>query len=98
MRESRRKYLHFSNIKNRASRKISSGIVELIASILILFPRTTFLGALLALDTIIGAIISYLFVLEIEVNNDGGLLFILASIMFACSLYLILINKIKISD
>ncbi|UUW08427.1 DoxX family protein [Flavobacterium plurextorum] len=78
--------------------RISSGVVELIASILILIPRTTLLGALLALGTMVGAIISHLFVLGIEVKNDGGLLFILASITFACSIYLILMNKNKIPD
>jgi uncharacterized membrane protein YphA (DoxX/SURF4 family) len=78
--------------------RIGSGIVELIASILILIPRTTLLGALMALGTMVGAIVSHLFVLGIAVKNDGGLLFILASITFACSLYLVLINKNKIPD
>ncbi len=77
--------------------RIGSGIVELIASILILMPRTTLLGALLAFGTMVGAIVSHLSVLGIAVKNDGGLLFILASITFACSLYLIFIDKDKIS-
>lgn len=78
--------------------RIGSGIVELIASILILIPRTTLIGALLALGTMVGAIASHFFFIGIEVKNDGGLLFILASITFACSLYLIIINKNKIPD
>ncbi|WP_310555013.1 DoxX family membrane protein [Flavobacterium sp.] len=78
--------------------RISSGVVELIASILILIPRTTLLGALLALGTMVGAIVSHLFVLGIEVKNDGGLLFILASITLVCSIYLIVINKSKVPD
>lgn len=78
--------------------RIGSGVVELIASILILIPRTTLLGAVMALGTMVGAIISHLFILGIEVKNDGGLLFILASITFACSIYLILMNKSKIPD
>lgn len=78
--------------------RISSGVVELIASILILIPRTTLLGALLALGTMAGAIVSHLFVLGIEVKNDGGTLFILALVTFSCSLYLILINKSKIPN
>jgi len=36
--------------------RIGSGVVELVASILILIPRTTLLGALLALGTMVGAI------------------------------------------
>jgi uncharacterized membrane protein YphA (DoxX/SURF4 family) len=78
--------------------RISSGVVELIASILILIPRTTLLGALMALGTMAGAIVSHLFVLGIEVKNDGGTLFILALITFSCCLYLIFINKNKIPD
>jgi uncharacterized membrane protein YphA (DoxX/SURF4 family) len=78
--------------------RISSGVVELIASILILIPRTTLLGALLAIGTMAGAIVSHIFVLGIEVKNDGGTLFILALITFSCCLYLILINKNKIPD
>lgn len=73
--------------------RIGSGIVELIASILILFPRTTLLGALLGLGTMLGAIFSHLFILGIEVKNDGGTLFILAIITFLCCLLLIYNQK-----
>ena len=78
--------------------RIGSGIGELIASILILIPRTTLLGALMALGTMFGAIVSHLTVLGIEVKGDGGLLFSLAITTFVCSLYLIYINKNKIPD
>jgi uncharacterized membrane protein YphA (DoxX/SURF4 family) len=54
--------------------RIGSGIIELVSSILILIPRTTLLGALLGLGVMIGAIVSHVFVLGIEVQNDGGTL------------------------
>ncbi|MBY0486571.1 MAG: DoxX family protein [Flavobacteriaceae bacterium] len=73
--------------------RIGSGVVELIASILILIPRTTFFGAILALGTMTGAIFSHLFILGIEVKNDGGTLFILAIITFLCCLLLIYNQK-----
>lgn len=76
--------------------RIGSGIVELIASILILIPRTTLLGAILGLGTMTGAILSHLTNLGIEVNNDGGTLFTLAIITFICCAILIFINKEKI--
>lgn len=76
--------------------RIGSGIVELIASTLILFPRTTLLGAIIGLGTMAGAILSHLTKLGIEVNNDGGTLFILAIITFTCCAVLIFINKEKI--
>ncbi|WP_298119667.1 DoxX family protein [Flavobacterium sp.] len=78
--------------------RIGSGIVELIASILILIPRTTLIGALLGLGTMAGAIFSHLFILGIEVKNDGGTLFILAIITFLCCLVLIYNQKDKISS
>lgn len=65
--------------------RIGSGIVELIASVLLLLPRTVTLGAILALGTISGAILSHLTKLGIVVQGDGGLLFGLAIVVFVCS-------------
>jgi len=88
----------FSTLGIEPFGRIGSGIVELIASILILIPRTTLLGALLGLGTMLGAIFSHLFILGIEVKNDGGTLFILAIITFLCCLLLIYNQKHKLSD
>jgi len=73
--------------------RIGSGIAELIAAILILIPRFTWLGAGLALGVIGGAIMSHLTVLGIVVMDDGGLLFILAIITAACSAVLLFLNR-----
>jgi hypothetical protein len=62
--------------------RIGSGIVELIASVLILLPSTVALGALLSVGLMAGAIGSHLAVLGIEIMGDGGLLFTLALIVF----------------
>lgn len=78
--------------------RIGSGVVELIASILILIPRTTLLGALLAMGTMMGALMSHLFVLGIEVQNDGGTLFTLGLITLICCLILVYHQKNKIPD
>jgi len=83
----------FSTLGMEPYGRIGSGIVELIASILILIPRTTLLGALLGLGTMFGAILSHLFVLGIVVQNDNGTLFILALITFLCCAILIYSNK-----
>ncbi|WP_339889295.1 DoxX family protein [uncultured Flavobacterium sp.] len=76
--------------------RIGSGIAELITSILILIPRTTLLGAILGLGIMIGAILSHLTKLGIEVNNDGGTLFTMAIIVFISCVVLIYVNKDKI--
>jgi uncharacterized membrane protein YphA (DoxX/SURF4 family) len=76
--------------------RIGSGIVELIASILLLIPRTSWLGALLALGTISGAIFFHLTKLGIEVQGDGGTLFIMALVVFATSLINVLLSRKQI--
>ncbi len=88
----------FSKLGIEPFGRIGSGVVELIASILILIPRTTLLGALLGFGTMLGAIFSHLFVLGIVVKNDGGELFTLAIIVLLCCTILILWNKNKIPD
>jgi uncharacterized membrane protein YphA (DoxX/SURF4 family) len=65
--------------------RIGSGVVELVASVLILVPSTVALGALLSAGVMSGAVISHLTVLGIEIMGDGGLLFALAVIVLACS-------------
>ncbi len=73
--------------------RIGSGVIELVAAILILIPRTTVFGALIAAGTMLGAILSHLFILGIEVKNDGGTLFILATVTFFCCIFLLFQNR-----
>lgn len=73
--------------------RIGSGIGELIASVLLLLPSTVWIGALLGLGIISGAIMAHLTQLGIVVQNDGGLLFILAIVVFICCGLLCLANK-----
>jgi hypothetical protein len=65
--------------------RYASGFTELIAALLLLFPRTPVIGALLAAGVMVGAIGSHLTKLGIVVQNDGGLLFALALIVFVCA-------------
>ncbi|MFV5694800.1 DoxX family protein [Flavobacterium sp. LB3P122] len=78
--------------------RIITGISELITAILILIPRTTLLGALLGCGIMVGAILSHLFVLGIEVEGDGGTLFALANITLLSCLTLIFLNKDKLPN
>ena len=72
------------------------GLFELIASALLFIPRTAWLGGLLGLGLMVGAIGMHLTLLGIEVMNDNGYLFLLAVIVFICSSYVTLINWNKI--
>lgn len=73
--------------------RYGSGVVELIASILFFVRGWTWLGAVLALGVISGAIVSHLTILGIVVQNDGGELFILALITWICSAIVLLIHR-----
>ena len=79
----------FSTIGMEPWGRIGSGIVELIAAILLLAKRTAWMGALLALGTICGALFFHLTSLGIEVQGDGGFLFILACVVFVSSLIIL---------
>lgn len=73
--------------------RIGSGVVELIAVVLLLLPATSSIGAALALGTISGAIFSHLTMLGIIVKDDGGLLFALAVTVFVLSAVILLIHR-----
>ena len=65
--------------------RIGIGIVELIASILLFPKKTTWLGALLSVGLMAGALFSHLTQLGIEVKNDGGTLFYMALLTWILS-------------
>jgi len=76
--------------------RIGSGIVELFAAIFLLINRTAWLGALLALGVICGALFFHFTTLGIEVQGDGGFLFILACTVFVASSIILWQERSKI--
>ena len=86
----------FSTLGAEPWGRIGSGVVELIAAILLLVPATTTVGAALALAVITGAIFSHLTVLGLEVQGDGGLLFSLAVTVFLASGLILLLRRAEI--
>jgi len=76
--------------------RLGTGVIELIASVLLLIPRTTWLGAGLGVATMTGAIFFHLTTLGIEVSDDGGQLFIYAVITFVSCLILLILNREKL--
>jgi len=83
----------FSKLGMEPYGRIGSGIIELVAATLILIPKTTWMGALLACGIMSGAILSHLFILGIAVENDGGLLFVLALIVLLSCIELINLSR-----
>jgi putative oxidoreductase len=75
----------FTQVGLEPNGRIGIGIMELIAAILILIPRTTWLGAGLTMGIIGGAVVMHLTKLGIAVNGDGGILFYTAVVTFILS-------------
>ena len=84
----------FSQVGLEPIGRIGIGILELMAAILILFPKTIWAGALLTVGIISGAIMMHLTQIGIEVHNDGGKLFYLAITVFILA-SIILYNQRK---
>jgi uncharacterized membrane protein YphA (DoxX/SURF4 family) len=82
----------FTEIGMEPYGRIGTGILELIASILILIPRFTGYGAILGLIMMTGALYFHLTKIGIYFNGDP-LLFIYAVITFVCCAILIFIYK-----
>ncbi|MGE0554210.1 MAG: DoxX family protein [Gemmatimonadales bacterium] len=68
----------FSALNAEPWGRIGSGVLEAIAVVLLLYPKTPAVGAVLALGLMAGAIGAHLTKLGIDVQGDGGTLFGLA--------------------
>jgi putative oxidoreductase len=73
--------------------RVGTGIIELVASILLLLPSTVFIGSLLGMGLMGGAILSHLTVIGIESKGDGGQLFMLAITVLLCCIITTIIHK-----
>lgn len=82
--------------------RIGTGTIELIAGILLLYPRTSVFGAILGAGTMFGAVVSHLFILGINIQyydknnmlvNDKGSLFLSALITLICCSIIIFQQK-----
>jgi hypothetical protein len=85
----------FSTLGAEPWGRIGSGIFELIASVLLLIPRTVTLGALMALAATGSAILLHLTRLGIALTavGDRGELFVLAVIVVLCSAAILLLHR-----
>ncbi|CAN5388062.1 DoxX family protein [soil metagenome] len=78
--------------------RIGTGVLEVIASVLILITATAWLGAGLALGLMGGALLMHFTLLGIEVQGDGGQLFTYAMTVFVCSLYVLWYDLEKVKS
>jgi len=77
--------------------RILVGLLELVAAVMLIIPRSAWMGAILALGLMAGAIGMHLTLLGIEVQGDGGYLFFLALIVAICSAYALTRNMDKLT-
>ena len=87
----------FSTVGMEPWGRIFVGVLELIASILILIPRTTAYGALIGIGVMTGAVFMHLTRLGIVVQNDSGKLFVMAVIVLITCLVLAYWHRSSIS-
>ncbi|MBO9611098.1 MAG: DoxX family protein [Dyadobacter sp.] len=87
----------FSTVGMEPWGRIFVGVLELIASILILIPRTTAYGALIGIGVMTGAVFMHLTRLGIVVQNDSGKLFVMAVIVLITCLVLVFWHRSSIS-
>jgi hypothetical protein len=76
--------------------RILTGVGELVASVLLLWPRTVVFGAILSILLMAGAIMTHVLILGIDVMGDHGQLFAYACFVFAASLILLFIHKERV--
>jgi putative oxidoreductase len=86
----------FSTLGAEPWGRLGSGVAELVAAVLLLTPALAPYGAVLTIGLMTGAIMSHLAVLGIEVQGDGGLLFILAVVCFAGSAVVLVLRRFEI--
>lgn len=86
----------FSTIGIEPWGRIGTGMLELIAAVLILINATAWVGAFLGLGLMAGAIVTHLTVLGIEVKGDGGYLFLLAIIVAICCTIVLADNRQRV--
>ena len=88
--------------KYEAYGRIGTGLIELIAGFLLLYPKTSVFGAIFGIGTMSGAIFSHLFILGIQVKyyneqqiliNDKGSLFTSALATLICCAIIIYQHK-----
>lgn len=79
----------FSKVGLEPYGRIGIGLMELLAGILLLIPRTVWLGASITAGIIGGAVLMHLTVLGIDVKGDNGLLFYTAVFILLSALCLL---------
>ncbi len=84
----------FDKVGLGAVGRIGTGIAEMFTAILLLIPTLAWLGAILGIGLMAGAIMSHFTILGIEIMGDGGYLFALGlTVLIGCLIVLYIRRK-----
>ncbi|SFD29150.1 DoxX family membrane protein [Algibacter pectinivorans] len=73
--------------------RIGIGLLELISGVLLLIPKTVWIGASLTIGILGGAILMHLTLLGVVIKNDGGLLFGTAVLTFLLAMIILYLSR-----
>lgn len=73
--------------------RIALGCIELVVGISLLIPKTSGVGSFFSTGIFAGAIATHLFIIGIVSDNDGGMLFLMATTGFLLSALLFLMQR-----
>lgn len=88
----------FSTIGMEPWGRIGVGVAELIAAVLLVITRWSWLGALLGIGLMAGAVGMHLTLLGIEIMGDGGYLFALALLVLVCSALVLYLQRTHVQE
>lgn len=88
----------FSTIGMEPWGRIGVGVAELIAAVLLVMTRWSWLGALLGIGLMAGAVGMHLTLLGIEIMGDGGYLFALALLVLVCSALVLYLQRTHVQE
>ncbi len=76
--------------------RVATGLLELVAVVLLLTPRLAVFGGLFAMGLMAGAILGHLTKLGLVVKDDGGLLFGLAVTVFVAAALVVWLRRFQL--
>jgi uncharacterized membrane protein YphA (DoxX/SURF4 family) len=86
----------FSKLGIEPYGRLGTGFLELLASLLIIYPKTTGIGSVLGVGLMSGAIMAHFTTLGIVVKADGGQLFIYAVLVWVSCVILLVMNRSQV--
>jgi uncharacterized membrane protein YphA (DoxX/SURF4 family) len=78
--------------------RIVIGVLEGIAGLLLIVPKSRLFGAILSIGLMSGALFFHFTSLGIEVMGDGGQIFLYSCLVLICSLIIVFFRKLEIVE